>query len=66
MIAMEPTGDNRFDPDRAAQFLLEIAQERSFESVLKKIIERVVEETTNRCSRKDICLHRGTQGPACR
>jgi PAS domain S-box-containing protein len=44
-FAMEPTSDKRFDPHLAAQLLLDIAQERSLEPILKKFVERVVEET---------------------
>jgi transcriptional regulator with GAF, ATPase, and Fis domain len=42
---MEPTSDRRFDPYFGAQLLLEIAQERSVEPLLKKIVERAVERT---------------------
>jgi hypothetical protein len=42
---MEPTSDRRFDPHFGAQLLLEIAQERSVEPLLKKIVERAVERT---------------------
>jgi transcriptional regulator with GAF, ATPase, and Fis domain len=42
---MEPTSDRRFDPHFGTQLLLEIAQERSVEPLLKKIVERAVERT---------------------
>jgi transcriptional regulator with GAF, ATPase, and Fis domain len=42
---MEPTSDRRFDPHFGTQLLLEIAQERSVEPLLKKIVERAVEHT---------------------
>src|SRR5271166_1021947 len=46
---MEPTSDTRsdtrFDPHRAAQLLLEPAQERSLEPILKKIVEHGAERT---------------------
>ena len=42
---MDPTSDKRFDPHFGAQLLLEIAQERSVEPLLKKIVERAVERT---------------------
>jgi hypothetical protein len=42
---MDPTSDRRFDPHFGAQLLLEIAQERSVEPLLKKIVERAVERT---------------------
>src|ERR1035437_1014393 len=42
---MDPTSDRRFDPHFGAQLLLEIAQERSVEPLLKKIVESAVERT---------------------
>jgi len=42
---MEPTSDQRFDPNFGTKLLLEIAQERSVEPLLKKIVERAVERT---------------------
>ena len=36
---MEPTSDKRFDPHFGVQLLLDIAQERSVEPLLKKIVE---------------------------
>jgi hypothetical protein len=37
---MEPTSDNRFDPNYAAQVLLEISHEQSLERLLQKLVER--------------------------
>jgi transcriptional regulator with GAF, ATPase, and Fis domain len=42
---MQPTSDQRFDPQIGVQLLLEIAQERSVEPILKKVVERAVENT---------------------
>jgi transcriptional regulator with GAF, ATPase, and Fis domain len=42
---MEPASDRRFDPLMATQVLLEIAQERSVESILKKLVDFSVERT---------------------
>lgn len=42
-MVMEPTSDRRFDPLLGVQLLLEIAQERSVEPILKKIVENAVE-----------------------
>jgi transcriptional regulator with GAF, ATPase, and Fis domain len=42
---VEATSDRRFDPHFGTQLLLEIAQERSVEPLLKKIVERAVEHT---------------------
>src|SRR5512135_2391452 len=42
---MEPTSDKRFDPHIGVQLLLDIAQERSVEPILKKIVECAVERT---------------------
>jgi len=39
---MEPTGENRFDPNFAAQMLLEIAHEQSLAKLLQKLVERVM------------------------
>jgi len=39
---MESTSDSRFDPNRAAQLLLDIAHEQSVEHLLKKLVERAV------------------------
>src|ERR1039458_3423242 len=40
---MEPTTENRFDANFAAQLLLEIAHEQSLEKLLQKLVERVME-----------------------
>ena len=40
---MEPTSDRRFDPLLGVQLLLEIAQERSVEPILKKLVAYAVE-----------------------
>jgi transcriptional regulator with GAF, ATPase, and Fis domain len=42
---MQPTSEKRFDPHIGVQLLLEIAQERSVEPILKKVVERAVEHT---------------------
>jgi len=42
---METTSDRRFDSNFGAQLLLEIAQERSVEPLLQRIVERAVERT---------------------
>lgn len=42
---MEPVSDKRFDPLLATQLLLEIAQERSVEPILKKLVDFSVERT---------------------
>jgi len=47
---MEPASDTRFDPYRAAQLLMEIAQERSLENLLQKIVERAMEGTHIVCA----------------
>jgi transcriptional regulator with GAF, ATPase, and Fis domain len=42
---MEPASDRRFDPLMATQLLLEIAQERSVQPILKKLVDFSVERT---------------------
>ncbi len=42
---MQPTSDKRFDQHFGVQLLLEIAQTRSVELILKKVVERAVERT---------------------
>src|SRR5213075_3016098 len=42
---MESTSDKRFDPNLGVQLLLEMAQERSMEPILKKIVDRAVDHT---------------------
>lgn len=39
---METNADNRFDPDFASSLLLEIAQERSLDQLLKKLVCRIL------------------------
>lgn len=41
---MEPTSDSRFDPNRAAQLLLDIAHEQSVELLLHKLVNRAVND----------------------
>jgi transcriptional regulator with GAF, ATPase, and Fis domain len=43
--SVEPTTDKRFDAHLGVQLLLEIAQERSVEPILKKLVECAVERT---------------------
>ena len=45
MPLMESASDKRFDPLMATQLLLEIAQERSVEPILKKLVDFAVERT---------------------
>ncbi len=40
---MEPASDRRFDPNFAAQILLEIAHEQSLETLVQKLVERAME-----------------------
>jgi transcriptional regulator with GAF, ATPase, and Fis domain len=40
---MEPASDRRFDPNFAAQILLEIAHEQSLEKLLQRLVERTME-----------------------
>jgi transcriptional regulator with GAF, ATPase, and Fis domain len=42
---MESTSDKRFDANLGVQLLLELAQERSVEPILKKIVARAVDHT---------------------
>lgn len=46
---MEPTSDSRFDPNVAAQFLLDIAHEQSVEHLLQNVVRRVVERPDMAC-----------------
>ena len=43
MPVMEPQNENRFDPNFAAQILVEIAHEQSLEKLLQKLIDRAME-----------------------
>ena len=47
---MEPTSDNRFDPNFVAQILLEIAHEQSLDKVVQKLVERVMERPHIACA----------------
>src|SRR5512139_681432 len=40
---MESTSDMRFDPNRAAQMLLDLAQERSIELLLNNVLEWAIQ-----------------------
>jgi transcriptional regulator with GAF, ATPase, and Fis domain len=42
---MDSASDRRFDPNVGVQLLLEMAEERSLESILKKIVDRAVDHT---------------------
>ncbi len=46
---MEPTSDNRFDPNYAAQLLLDIAHEQSLTQLLEKLITRAVARSNIAC-----------------
>ena len=46
---MEPTSDSRFDPNYAAQILLELAHEQSLERLLQKLVERVMDRPHVAC-----------------
>jgi DNA-binding NtrC family response regulator len=46
---MEPTSDSRFDPNYAAQLLLEIAHEQSVDHLLRKLVSRVAERPGFAC-----------------
>lgn len=58
---MEPTSDSRFDPNHAAQLLLDIAHEQSLELLLQKLVHRAVERPNLACvqiwllDRGDLC-----------
>src|SRR5512137_128174 len=58
---MEPTSDSRFDPNYAAQILLDIAHEQSVEQLLQKLVHRAVERPDLACAqvwlidRGDLC-----------
>ena len=64
---MEPASDNRFDPNYAAQLLLDIAHEQSVEHLLRKLIHRTLERPDLACvqiwlidkgDKCSTCLHR--------
>jgi transcriptional regulator with GAF, ATPase, and Fis domain len=46
---MEPASDSRFDPNFAAQLLLDIAHEQSVEQLLQKLVHRAVERPDIAC-----------------
>jgi transcriptional regulator with GAF, ATPase, and Fis domain len=46
---MEPTHDNRFDPNRAIQMLLDISREPSLERLLQMLVGRVMERHDLAC-----------------
>lgn len=46
---MEATSDRRFDPNYAAQLLLDIAHEQSLEQLLQKLVHRVVARPAVAC-----------------
>jgi transcriptional regulator with GAF, ATPase, and Fis domain len=58
---MEPASDSRFDPNRAAQLLLDIAHEQSVDQLLHKLVSRAVERPNVGCvqiwlvDKGDIC-----------
>jgi transcriptional regulator with GAF, ATPase, and Fis domain len=47
---MESTSDSRFDPNYAAQMLLDIAHEQSVERLLQKLVRRAVERPNLACA----------------
>jgi transcriptional regulator with GAF, ATPase, and Fis domain len=47
---MEPGSDSRFDPNYAAQLLLEVAHEQSVEQLLRKLVWRAVERSGLACA----------------
>jgi transcriptional regulator with GAF, ATPase, and Fis domain len=46
---MEPASDSRFDPNYAAQMLVDIAHEQSVEQLLQKLVSRAVERPNLAC-----------------
>jgi transcriptional regulator with GAF, ATPase, and Fis domain len=60
---VEATIDHRFDPNHAAQMLLEIAHEQSLEQLLEKLVCRAVERPAVACvqiwllDKGDLCFH---------
>jgi transcriptional regulator with GAF, ATPase, and Fis domain len=46
---MEPASDSRFDPNFAAQLLLDVAHEQSVEQLLQKLVRRAVERPDIAC-----------------
>ena len=47
---MESASDRRFDPNYAAQLLLDIAHEQSLEQLLQKLVSRAVERPGMACA----------------
>ena len=47
---MEPASDSRFDPNYAAQILLDIAHEQSVVQLLRKLVSRAVERPGLACA----------------
>lgn len=47
---MEPASDRRFDPNYAAQILVEIANERSLEKLLQRLSDRAMERSHFACA----------------
>jgi len=47
---MESASDSRFDPNLAAQILLDIAHEQSLEDLLRKLVNRAVERPALACA----------------
>lgn len=47
---METISDNRFDPNRAAQILLDIAHEQSLENLLQRLVHRALERPDIVCA----------------
>lgn len=50
LSAVESTSDSRFDPNYAAQLLLDIAHEQSLEHLLQKLVHRSVERPNVACA----------------
>lgn len=49
-IAVEAISDNRFDPNHAAQVLLDIAHEQSLETLLQRLVHRALERPDIVCA----------------
>ncbi len=61
---MESITDNRFDPNRAAQLLLDIAHEQSVEHLLQKLVCSAVERPTLACVQIWL-IDKGDRCPSC-
>jgi transcriptional regulator with GAF, ATPase, and Fis domain len=63
VMVMEPARDSRFDPNYAAQLLIDIAHEQSLEQLLQKIVRSAVERPAMVCAQVwlidtgDLCIH---------